>query len=77
MEGHSWNNWKIQGALIAQDIDKSPGRVGHSTSPRCKTGDVAPPVISKNIYIIGKAYDEPVFCDHIETLLLQRNFIID
>ena len=32
---------------------------------------------SKEFYLIGRAYNEPQVCNHVENLLLQRNFIID
>ncbi len=77
MDSHSWSNRKLRGAIITQDDERSP-----TTLPQgicyCRQGHgFIPAPLSKNFYIIGRAYIEPGVCDHVEDLLLQRNFIID
>ena len=77
MDSHSWSNRKLEGAIITQDDERAPGSLSHGIC-YCRHGnDMNPPPLTKNIYVIAKAYNEPRVCNHIENLLLQRNFIID
>ena len=77
MDSHSWSNRKLQGAIIIQDDELSPGHLCRGIC-YCRQGhDFNPAPLTKNFYIIGRAYNEPRVCNHIENLLLQRNFIID
>ena len=77
MDSFSRSNQKRQEIILSQGIEKSSGSFGTSVCGYCRKDDNQPLTSSKNFYMIGRAYNEPQFCNHVENLLLQRNFIID
>lgn len=77
MDSHSWSNRKRQGAIFSQSSEKTPTKVITDIRDDHRRNLDHPSTLSKHLYVIGKAYNEPCFCDHVETFILQRNFIID
>ena len=77
MDRYSWSNRKLPGAMIAPDNESMPGGLTHGICYCCQEMDVIPAPLTRNFYVIGRAYNEPCTLNMIEDLLLQRNFIID
>jgi len=77
MAGYSWNSRKQQGVFFCQ-CSAVPSRNSRARSPLfgsdCSENKA---VYSRQILVIGKAYDEPICNVHVENLLLQRDYIID
>ena len=67
----------MQGVILGDGLEMSAPK-GISQNLRSPARKIKYRIdISNRSYIIGRAYDEPLFCDHVENILLQRNFIID
>ncbi len=77
MDSFSKSDLRRGGAILSQGADwQSASGIG-SVCGYCRKNYEQPLTSSKEFYLIGKAYIEPQVCNHVENLLLQRNFIID
>ncbi|MBT8355605.1 MAG: hypothetical protein KJO60_13845 [Desulfofustis sp.] len=77
MDSHSWSNRKSGGVIITQDDDRSANKLSHGICYCRQENGFIPATLTKDFYVIGRAYIEPRVCNNIEDLLMQRNFIID
>lgn len=77
MDSHSWSSRKWQGTLFCQCQGSSCRNLYDRPPLSGSDGVRQGSVLSNQVLIIGKAYDEPICCVHVENLLLQREYIID
>ncbi len=77
MDSFSKSDLRRGGAILSQGAEwQSASYIGRACGC-CRKNLEQPLASSREFYLIGRAYIEPQVCNHIENLLLQRNFIID
>ena len=77
MDRHSWSSRKWQGALLCPCRGSICARSYTRPPLSGSDGGRRNVVLSSQVLVIGKAYDEPICSVHVENLLLQRDYIID
>jgi hypothetical protein len=77
MDRHSWNSRKWQGAFSCPCTGSPCARAYTQPPLSGSDGSRRSAVLSNQVLVIGKAYDEPICSIHVENLLLQRDYIID
>lgn len=77
MNSYSRSDLKLRGVILSEGTELKPQR-GFCRNLRPSSRRFKQRInLSNRSYIIGRAYDEPLCGEHVENLLLQRNFIID
>lgn len=77
MSRSSKRNEEDLGAILFQDAEADLHHKPHAF-PSCKDTRIYPlRNISGDSIMLGRAYNEPQGLNHIENILLQRDFIID
>ncbi|MCG6929278.1 MAG: hypothetical protein LJE64_01875 [Desulfofustis sp.] len=76
MKGQSWSDKRKQGAILFHPTNPAfadpPGVIPKSRALLLKADRRADAFL-----IVGRAYNEPQTSNHVEDILLQRDFIID